>query len=372
MSHTQNPRILDKGGAAVFALFLCRMLPAATAIAAIFLACAARVRAQTPQPAELVLPSRLVAGEPATLAVLDATGRLVPRAPIYFSDGSHTETDVTGHAYMIAPLTAGAVIGRLTLQPGIMACTVVLPHAPPADPEVLDVPPLVSIHDPFEVRGAGFRGDAASNHVAFNGVPAVVLASSPAALVVLLDSKSDPGAWKLLISSNDPQVSASLVALAVEFNLNGSRIVLGTKTKLTVRVRGTDEPQSLEVQNFSPRVISFSNGDTERIRTRGGVDNSASLEVRTLHGGDFSFRVRVLSAEEGEPDISDAYAYLEAAQRIAPPDWKRQLDPVIARLEGPKANVKQALSELEKLMPSAPQGDVAVFLSAAHNALHGH
>jgi hypothetical protein len=242
----------------------------------------------------------------------------------------------------------------------------------PEKTQILSVPSLVSIHDPFEVQGAGFRGDASSNHVKFHDEPAVVLASSPAALVILLDPKSEPGNWKLSITSNGPEVWSDLAALAVEFSLAADRIVPGMKTKLTVRVRGTDRPQELNVENFAPEVLRFAKEGTEHVQTRGGVDNSAALDVRALHGGDFSFRARILSAEVGVPDVAEAREYLEAAQIIASPQWKRRLDPVIARLERPKPTVKQVLDQLEKLIPDAPQGDFAIFLSAARNALRGH
>jgi hypothetical protein len=350
-----------------------RFAAIALVAAALSLVFCSRAEAQIPQqPAEIVTPSRLVEGEPATLAVLDAAGRLVPHTAINFSDGSHTETDVTGHAFFIGPLTRSAIIARVTLRPEIMAYAVVMPHSATEKTQILSVPPLVSIHDPFEVQGAGFRGDASSNHVTFHDEPAVVLASSPAALVILLDPKSAPGNWKLSITSNGPEVWSDLAALAIEFSLAADRIVPGMKTKLTVRVRGTDRPQELNVENFAPEVLRFAKGGTEHVRTQGGVDNSSTLEVRALHAGNFSFRVRILSAEAGVPDVAEAHEYLEAAQIIASTQWKRRLDPLIARLERPNANTKQVLDQLEKLIPGAPQGDFAIFLGAARNALRGH
>ncbi|MFZ0969153.1 MAG: hypothetical protein WAN13_12840 [Candidatus Acidiferrales bacterium] len=363
-----------KGGILARSFSACtRFATIAFVAASLSLAFVSHAKAQTPQqPAEIVMPSRLVEGEPATLTVLDASGRLIPHAAINFSDGSHTETDVTGHAVLTAPLTPSALIARVTLHPEIMAYTVVLPHSTPEKTEILSVPPLVSIHDPFEVQGAGFHGDASGNHVTFHDEPAIVLASSPAALVILLDPRSEPGTWKLSINSRGPEVWSSLAALAIEFNLAADRIVPGMKAKLTVRVRGTDQPQVLDVENFAPEVLRFAHADTERVQTRGGVDNSATMEVHAARAGDFSFRVRIISAEKGTPDITSAHAYLEAAQIIASPQWKRRLDPVIDRLERPKANVKQELDQLEKMFPEAPQGDFAVFLGAARNSLRGH
>jgi IPT/TIG domain-containing protein len=372
MPITENFRVREDSRLARLFAVCVRSTAAAFIAAALSLVFRSGAEAQIPQqPAEIVMPSRLVEGEPATLAVLDAAGSLVPHTAINFSDGSHTETDVTGHAFLTAPLTPNALIAKVTLRPEIMAYTVVLPHSTPDRAEILSVPPLVSIHDPFEVKGSGFRGDASSNHVTFHGEPVVVLASSPAALVILLDPKSVPGNGSLTITSNGPEVSSGLTALAVEFTLEADRIVPGMKTKLTVRVRGTDRPEDLDVENFAPEVLRYANVDSEPIRTRGGADNSAVLEVRALHAGDFSFRARILS-EAGVPDVAEAHEYLEAAQIIASPQWKRRLDPVIARLEQPKPNVKQVVDEVGKLIPEAPQGDFAIFLSAARNALRGH
>src|ERR1700683_757232 len=164
---------------------------AAVAATVATLAGAPCMRAQTPpQAREIVIPSRLVEGEPATLAVLDAAGRLVPHAAINFSDGSHTEKDGSGPPFFTPPLSPSSLSAKVTLRPEVMAYTVVLPHSTPDRAEILSVPPLVSIHDPFEMKGAGFRGDASSNHVTFKGEPVVILASSPAALVILLDPKS--------------------------------------------------------------------------------------------------------------------------------------------------------------------------------------
>ena len=44
---------------------------------------------------------------------------------------------------------------------------------------------------------------------------------------------------------------------------------------------------------------------------------------------------------------------------------------MVAQLERPKVKVHQILDRLEKMMPEAPQGDFAILLAAAGNALRG-
>jgi hypothetical protein len=334
-------------------------------------ALASPVWAQTSQPVEIVMPSKLMAGEPATLTVLDAAGHVVPRESIFFSDGSHTETDVNGFAHLTSLQTPGAIIARLTLHREIAACTVVLPHSVAAKPTVSIYPTVVSLRDPFEIQGEGFSGDARGVQVTYHDQPAYVLASSPAAIVIQLDATTEPGMWKLDTTTNAYHVWFGVAAIAVEFSLEAKQLVPGTKTKLTVRVRGSDRPQMLEVKNLAPDVLQFAKEAGETVKTRGGVDNSASLEVRALRAGDFSFRVRILSAGESAPDVAGARAFLDAAQAMTSPQWKKRLDPIISQLERPKAKIPPVLEKLEKMIPEAPPGDFALLLGAARDALRG-
>ena len=86
-------------------------LLAAAFLAAIF-GGAPNARAQSPEAAQIVLPTRLIAGQPATLAVLDKFGRLVPKTNLSLSDGTPIETDATGRAFFNAPATPGVLIAR--------------------------------------------------------------------------------------------------------------------------------------------------------------------------------------------------------------------------------------------------------------------
>src|SRR5580692_8958096 len=57
----------------------------------------------SPIPRLIILPPKLLAGQPATLAVIDNQGRLLPKAPVDLSAGQHVTTDATGRALFIAP-----------------------------------------------------------------------------------------------------------------------------------------------------------------------------------------------------------------------------------------------------------------------------
>jgi len=346
------------------------MLPVVALLALQFLAArAARAQAQTLEPAQIVLPSRVVAAQPATLAVLDKQGRLVPKANVMLSDGTPTETDATGRAVFKAPSVPGVVIARLAGHHEIAAATVVLPYAKSEKMQIDWAPSLVSVHDSFDIRGSGFRGDAAGNTVQFAQQPALVLASSPASLLILLNPATTPGTAQLTISANGSQVNATLAALVVEFDTGTATLAPGMNAALMVRVRGSDRPLEIDVENLAPAVMHFAHGDLEHVRTRGGVDNSAVVVVRALKAGEFSFRVRPTAMNSNSVDIQAAQAYLAEAQKISSPPWTKRLDPLLARFERPKPDARRALRDINRLLAGAPPENVKFLMTAARDSL---
>lgn len=333
--------------------------------------CAPRpVRAQASEPAQIVLPARVVAAQPATLAVLDKQGRLVPKVNVNLSDGTPTETDASGRAYFNTPSAPGVLIARLAGHHEIATAAVIVPNQKAEKSRIDWAPALVSIHDRFDIRGAGFRGDAGGNNVHFGQQSALVLASSPAALVLLLSPATAPGTELLSVAANgDPEATAILAALAVELGTAAADLQPGTKSALIVRVRGTDQPREMDVENLAPAVLRFAHGDVEHVRTRGGVDNSAAINIRALRAGDFSFRVRLTSADPNSVDAEAAHAYLIAAQKIAPHAWTKRLDPILARLERKKPDARKALQDLDRALTQTPPENVAFLIAAARDAL---
>ena len=343
------------------------LLPAAVFLAAIFAAPCAR--AQAPEPAQIVLPTRLVASQPATLAVLDKLGRLVPKTNITLSDGTPIETDATGRAFFNAPTTPGVLIARVAGHHEIAAVSAILPFTK-SEKTIIDwTPAQVSIHDRFDIRGEGFRGDAAGNTVQLGHQQVLVLAASPISLVLLLDPAAPPGTAQLSVTANGSEAVAILAALAIEFDAGGANLAPGAKALLTVRVRGTDQPKDMVVENLTPAVLRFARGDSEHVRTKGGVDNSAQISVRAMHPGDFSFSVRLTSADPNSVDTEAAHAYLLAAQKIAPAPWTKRLDPLLTRLEEKKPDTKRIIQEINHLQSTPTPEQVAFLISAAKISL---
>src|SRR5271168_70692 len=90
-------------------LLVLRSLCLAGAFLALLLSASAQ---KSPPPTAgriLLLPRTIISGERATLAVLDANGRLTARAPVVFSNGDRLLTDATGRALFVAPLNPGII-----------------------------------------------------------------------------------------------------------------------------------------------------------------------------------------------------------------------------------------------------------------------
>jgi IPT/TIG domain len=317
-------------------------------------------------PSALVLPRRLVAGQPATLAVIAAGGRLLPGVVVECPGGKNVTTDTTGRAFFIAP--AGPGVSRAKI-PGtqIRAAAIIQPPEPPVLIELTQVPKIVSLHDRFSVRGRGFRGEADRNRVQLGGQTALVLAASPVTLVVLPGPGTAPGPASVVVNVGGAEASAPLGLVAVEFDA-AHPLAPKKKGSLVVRVRGTEEPLELEVQNLSPGTLRFAHGDFERVPTRGGADNRAEISVKGIAAGDFSFRVRLLTPLAGPPDTEAAREFLTAAREAAP-ELGRRLEMLIQRLEKHPPEAARVEGELERILAKQPGGDSRVLLQAALDAL---
>src|SRR3989454_12560952 len=149
----------------------------------------------------LLLPRRIVSGERATLAVLDVDGRLTPGVTVNFSNGDRFTTDATGRALFVAPLNPSVIFGSIAGRAGRVATAILSPsEAASASMEVSSAPRVASLTDRFEIFGKSFCGDADANQVTIAGQPALVLASSPVALVVLPPPDQKPGGAAVEIS----------------------------------------------------------------------------------------------------------------------------------------------------------------------------
>jgi hypothetical protein len=258
--------------------------------------------AQKPPPSSagriLLLPRTIVSGERATLAVLDANGRLTPRAGVVFSNGDRLVTDATGRALFAAPLDPGVILGSIVGRQGHIPVTIVSrDETAGAALQVTSVPKIASLADRFEITGRGFCGDADANQITVSGEPAFVLASSPTSLVVLPPADLQPGRASVDISCakrNGPPLEIVFVALTLE--ADSSPLTPSVHRQLTVRVRGTKDKVTLEAKNLAPDIAELLGGNPLKASSSGGVENLAHFEVVGRKRGNFMISIRLLNS----------------------------------------------------------------------------
>ncbi len=213
-----------------------------------------------------------------------------------FSNGDRLTTDATGRALFVAPLNRGVIFGTIAGRAGRVATAILSPsEAASASMEVSSAPRVASLSDRFEILGKGFCGDADANQVSIAGQPAIVLASSPNALVVLPPTELQPGVAAVEVSCakrRSPPFSVTFVGLELE--ADSSPLKPGEHRVLTVLVRGTTAKIALEARNLAPEIAELSGGNPVRGSSSGGAENLAEFEVVGRKNGSFLISIRLV------------------------------------------------------------------------------
>ncbi len=337
------------------------------------LTAAAAVAAQAPAPKPtIVLPPKIVVGEIATLAVLDAQGALLAGATIEFPAGGSVTTDATGRARFTAPSQQGVLTAQLAGVPGVRASAVVIAagEATGAEIAIRDYPRVVARQDRFHVSGSGFNGQADANEAQLGGQPAVVLAASPVVLVMAASPQAVPGVADLTVASaGKTSAPVRMTLVAVEVEPAAERVTPGKKAALMIRARGSELPLEIAVLNLTPEVIEFTRGEPLRIVTRGGPDNSAAVEIRGRREGDYAISARLVPSAVGLPDLSLARNELLAARKLTVGAWEQRISRTIRHLEEHPQHFLDVQLELEKMLADLPSAEIARHVEAAWLAL---
>jgi hypothetical protein len=266
-------------------------------------------KAQAPAGRTIILPQKMVAGAPATLAVLDSAGRLVPNAVVELSSGRKVTTDVTGRALFVAPGEAGKLTAKLAGRP-VTASSTVAAIADPAtqsdgtstEMRLVSYPRALAIHDRFMLEGTGFRGAAESNRVFLADQPCLVVASSPVSLVVLPGPRVPIGPTNLRVSvAGHDAVQIPVSAVSLEFSGPAEAPESGAQGKIILGVHGSTDPLAVEVRNGSPQIIQFPHGNMQRLTTSGGEQNVAPVELKFIASGNYTVTARLIPTDSVRP-----------------------------------------------------------------------
>jgi hypothetical protein len=310
----------------------------------------------------IVLPPRLMASHPATLAVLGVDGKLAAGVTVTLGDGQTVTTDRTGRAVFTAPASGDYLLAK---GAGASVAALIDPAAGASEPKETTLPAFISLRDRFWICSPGLRGDADADSVHINDEPALVLAASPECLVALPSQKATPGPAKILVESPGAQATANTTLVALDFEAPQAALLPQTKSKLEVRVSGSDQKLWIVVENETPGVLRFVRGETQELLTTGGSQNGAALEVQAVRAGDYAFRARLLAA----PDPAIAQRYLLAAMPLAPRELQSGIKKLGARLARHPGDLPVVRAQLSQILKQTIGGDFHALLNAAWEAL---
>ena len=310
----------------------------------------------------IVLPPKIMAGHPATLAVLGVDGKLAPGVAVNLSDGQSVTTDRTGRAAFNAPASGEYLLAKAS---GTSAAALIDPAIGASVSQGITVPGIVSVRDRFWICGGGLRGDADANSVKINGQLALVLAASPECLAALPGPDAKPGPASISVAAPGVQWSASTTLVSLEFEAPRAALLPEQKGRFLLRVIGSDQKLRIVVQNQTPNVMRFLRGDVQELVTKGGPQNTAELRVQAVRSGDYSFHARPLSS----PDAQTAERFLRAAQVIAPAELQSDVKALAERLKRHPRDTRKLRSELARILRHATAGDFRTLVDAARAAL---
>ncbi len=227
----------------------------------------------------------------------------MPNIMVELSGGLKVTTDAAGRALFNAPGGSATLIARIEGQ-GISASTKVLSAedsstlAATANAKIVEHPAVVAIHDRFIMEGSGLRGAADSNRVFLNGEPCLVLASSPVSLVALPGPNVPVGDIKLHVVVAGAEAGEFPVsAVILEFTGPAGAVSAGSEGTLTLHALGSILPLNVEVRNGSPKVIQLEEGNVQRLKTSGGDQNTAAIEVHFVTAGNYAVSAKFISAD---------------------------------------------------------------------------
>jgi hypothetical protein len=232
-------------------------------------------------------------------------------------------------------------------------------------PQSISIAPIVSMKDRFSICGGGFSGDADADHVQLNGETALTLAASPECLVVLAGPKSVPGITNVSVLSGGAPSSGMTILVSLNFEPPSPALIPDRKSRLIVRVEGSPRRLPVVVENQTPGVLEFLRGDSQELRTSGGAENFAQVDVQTVRSGDFSFHARLLPV----PDTDAARRFLEAAEALAPKDSLHEVGDLASRIGHHPRDAEKVRRRLEEILRVTTPGDFRTLLDAARSAL---
>ncbi len=198
--------------------------------------------------------------------------------------------------------------------------------------------------------GFGFGGRADQNRVWLGNEPALVLASSPLALVFAPSPRTPLGPLPLILQSGDHRVEAGrATVLDLSFSAYADRLQAGQKSYVYVMVRGTEDSVPLTVSNLSAEAVNLLGGAEQLIRSTGGPTNSGVVEVAARASGEFRLAAWVVPPPSATPPAARVRHFLLAARGHADSALVQGLSRLLRALDKEPPPFEKIRGDLVKL-----------------------
>jgi hypothetical protein len=162
----------------------------------------------------------------------------------------------------------------------------------------------------------------------------------------------------------------SVALVSVSLSSTNAIVRRGKKAAVIVLVRGTAEPVELDVRSLTPQIAQFARGDDMSVRTNGGVDNAAVVQLKGVGAGAFSLAVNLknILASINAPVARD---FLEAARKIARPNTAEPIGIILQKLSTGHVDAQKMQRELQSISAERSSRDFQALVNAACRALAG-
>ncbi len=319
-------------------------------------------------PQQIILPRKIVSGATATLAVVDASGQLVPKVVVELSSGQKIMTDATGRGAFNAPKNAGMLTAQIPAR-SIIASAFVLTASPASGQSsaeavrILSYPRFLEKTDKFAIDGAGFRGDADTNRVTLADQQCFVLAASPVSLVIFPGARVPTGAANLSVTiAGKSPASIPVTVVQLEASASAQNTAVGAQGTFSIRVRGSADQMPVEIVNKSPEVVQLPKGAVQQVKTSGGENNIAQAAMKSLKAGDYVVTAHLLTTISGQPDLESARQELLAARLAATGKWPGRIDSILKQFNRKPPNGAKIRIDVANLLRDRPSGQLAMLL----------
>ncbi len=269
-----------------------------------------------------IVPESIVPGAAFSFTVVNLSGQVVPNQTVTIDGGPNgsitATTDLHGMVVAKAPetwKTARVLLGTA----GVAMLADKLLTGGGGTPTIQSGPTHVTPGSIMNLRGIGFSGNATNADVHVGDKSAVVLASSPTAMRVLVPTNVPLGETAVTYTDKtSPQATKpatfKVTVVSLRLEANATTLHTGQRAQATLIVEGTQDRLAVAISAPQSGTIRLAKG-SGTVQTSGGTNNRVTIPFTAISVGQFDIRATL--PKTGDTDYEKDLTNAEAARRDA-------------------------------------------------------